>query len=168
MLNLRPANRNSYNRLSRLSDEARLSSTTLSPPTPEAKETDSNRSSMTVKGIRFSTVGGLSDIDFDKALRKFASERDSFLSDLSLSAGAVVPNRPQPRPKTQRIVNEDLMGLKSGVGSIRRRMSFRDMSSMKKQASVKRQCGYSDPDFLAFGSVMTVMTEPVCTALKLY
>lgn len=78
-------------------------------------------------------------MDFDKALRKFASERDSFLSDLTLSAGAVVPNRPKPRSKTQRIVNEEATGLKSGVGSIRRRISFRDMNSLKRQTSVARQ-----------------------------
>lgn len=82
-------------------------------------------------------------MDFDRALRKFASERDSFLSDLTLSAGAVVPNRPRPRPKTQRIVNEDAGGLKSGVGSIRRRISFRDMNSMKRQSSVNRSCKLS-------------------------
>lgn len=80
-------------------------------------------------------------MDFDNALRKFALERDSFLSDLSLSAGAVVPSRLKPRPKTQRIVGEDVgVGLKSGVGSIRRRISFRDMNSMKRQSSVNRQC----------------------------
>lgn len=81
-------------------------------------------------------------MDFDRALRKFASERDSFLSDLTLSAGAVVPNRPKPRPKTQRIVNEEAAGLKSGGGSLRRRVSFRDMNSLKRQTSVARQGKY--------------------------
>lgn len=133
--------RNSYQRLSRLSDEARLSvaSITLSP---DRKGTDSNRSSTTIKGIQISgTTSNLSDVDFDRALRKFASERESFLTDLTLSAAAVVvPNRPKARPKTQRIVNnEDVGGLKSGAGSIRRRISFRDMNSMKRQSSVNRQ-----------------------------
>lgn len=134
------AKRNSYQRLSNLSDEARLSITSLSL-FPETKGTDSNRSSITIKG---SQINGnsrlLSDTDFENALKKFASQRDSFLSDLTLSAGAVVPNRPKARPKTQKIVNEDAAGLKSGVGSIRRRISFRDMNSMKRQSSVKRQC----------------------------
>ena len=84
-------------------------------------------------------TGGLNDHDFEKALRKFARERDSFLSDMNLSAGVVTPNRPKPRPKTQKIVNDDTTGPKSAVGSIRRRISFRDMSSMKRQSSVARQ-----------------------------
>ena len=133
--------RSSYNWPSRKSNEARLSNQSFS--TLEKKGADSNRSSATIKGVHLNGSGtGLSDLDFEKALRKFASERDSFLSDLTLSAGAVVPNRPKPRPKTQKIVNEDAAGLKSGVGSIRRRISFRDMNSMKRQPSVARQCGY--------------------------
>lgn len=135
----RQRKRNSYQRLSRLSDEARFSIASISS-TPEKKGTDSNRSSTTIKGIQIPGRGGLNDQDFDKALRKFASERDSFLSDLSLSAGAVVPNRPKPRPKTQKIVNEDTSVLKSGLGSIRRRVSFRDMNSLKRQSTVTRQC----------------------------
>lgn len=134
------ANRNSYQRLSNLSDEARLSITSLSL-SPERNGTDSNRSSTTIKATQVNGNGRLlSDTDFENALKKFASQRDSFLSDLTLSAGAVVPNRPKARPKTQKIVNEDAAGLKSGVGSIRRRISFRDMSSVKRQSSIKRQC----------------------------
>lgn len=136
----RKGKRNSYQRLSHLSDEARLSITSLSL-SPERKGTDSNRSSTTIKGPQINgTSRLLNDTDFENALKKFASQRDSFLSDLTLSAGAVVPNRPKARPKTQKIVNEDAVGLKSGVGSIRRRISFRDMNSMKRQSSVKRQC----------------------------
>ncbi len=131
----RNTKRNSYQRLSRLSDEARFSIASISS-TLENKGTDSNRSSVTIKGIQINGKGTLNDVDFEKALRKFASERDSFLSDLTLSAGAVVPNRPKPRPKTQKIVSEDAAGLKSGVGSIRRRISFRDI---KRQSSIARQ-----------------------------
>lgn len=132
--------RNSYQRLSKLSDEARLSISSFSP-SPEKNGTDSNRSSTTIRAVQVNSTSGLNDVDFDNALRKFASERDSFLSDLSLSAGAVVPSRLKPRAKTQRIVGEDVgAGLKSGVGSIRRRISFRDMNSMKRQSSVNRQC----------------------------
>jgi hypothetical protein len=139
----RKAKRSSYQRLSNLSDEARLSITSLSFSPDIKGGSESNRSSTTIKAIQVNGTGiggGLSDHDFEHALKKFASQRDSFLSDLTLSAGAVLPNRPKPRPKTQRIVNEDAAGLKSGVGSIRRRISFRDMNSMKRQSSVKRQC----------------------------
>ncbi|KAL8701151.1 MAG: hypothetical protein Q9201_005067 [Fulgogasparrea decipioides] len=108
--------RNSYQRLSRLSDEARLSIASVSL-SPDPKGTDSNRSSTTIKGIQINGTATLSDVDFDRALRKFASERESFLTDLTLSAGAVVPNRPKARPKTQRIVNDDGGGLKSGLGT---------------------------------------------------
>lgn len=141
----RNTKRNSYHRLSRLSDEARLSISSFSP-IPDRKGTDSNRSSTTIKGSQVNGTGALNDVDFEKALRKFASERDSFLADLTLSAGAVMPSRPKPRPKTQRIIGEDNAVLKSGVGSLRRRMSFRDMSSMKRQSTVGRQCEFlSEP-----------------------
>ena len=134
----RNTKRNSYQRLSRLSDEARFSITSISS-TPDYKGADSNRSSVTIKGIQTNGKGLLNDADFEKALRKFASERDSFLSDLTLSAGAVVPNRPKPRPKTQRIVKDDAPGLKPGVGSIRRRISFRDMKRQSSVASRQRE-----------------------------
>ena len=131
--------RSSRNWPSKKSD-ARLSSQSFA--TLEKNGTDSNRSSATIKGLQLNGSGtGLSDVDFERALRKFATERDSFLSDLTLGAGAVVQNRPKPRPKTQRIVNEDATGLKSGVGSIRRRISFRDINSMKRQPSVAKQGG---------------------------
>lgn len=132
--------RDSYKRFSKLSNEARMSIRSV-----ESKGTNSNRSSMTIKATsspnRSSTPSG--EFDFDKALFKFASERESFLSDLTLSAGAVVPARPKPRPRTQRIVADDKPAstnpLKSGIGSVRRHMSFREMSSMKRQPSVARQ-----------------------------
>ena len=136
----RKTKRSSYQRLSNLSDEARLSISSLSLAS-DKKGTDSNRSSTTIKAIQISSIGGgLNDMDFDNALKKFASQRDSFLSDLTLSAGAVIPNRPKAKPRIQKIISEDTNGLKPGVGSIRRRISFRDMNSMKRQSSVKRQC----------------------------
>ncbi|EEQ83583.1 dDENN domain-containing protein [Blastomyces dermatitidis ER-3] len=127
--------RNSSQWLPKPSDEARLSYRSM------ASETPSNRSSMTIKGSQSPNgLSLLSDGDFDKALLKFAAERDSFLSDLSLSAGAVVANnRPKPRPRTQKIVAEEVNPLKSSIGSVRRHMSFRDMSSMKRQPSLARQ-----------------------------
>lgn len=109
---------------------------------------NSNRSSMTVKGasspLRVSAMFS-EDFDFDSALYKFANERDSFLTDLSLSAGAITPNtRPRSRVRTQKIVPEDSPSpggnlLRSGIGSVRRHMAFRDMNSMKRQPSVARQ-----------------------------
>ncbi|KAL9099623.1 MAG: hypothetical protein Q9163_004898 [Psora crenata] len=136
----RKAKRSSYQRLSTLSDEARMSISSLSI-SPDKRGTDSNRSSVTIKGnqVNGTSAALLSDADFENALKKFASQRDSFLSDLALSAGAVVPNRPRPRPKTQRIISDEGQGPKSAVGSIRRRISTRNMNSAKRQPSLKRQ-----------------------------
>lgn len=109
----------------------------------ESKPTASNRSSATIKGLQ---VGGsgLSDQEFESALRKFASERESFLEDMSFTAGVTQSNRAtptRPRPRPQRVsqtVNDDGTGnLRSGVGSIRRRISTMQ-SSLKRQSSVAR------------------------------
>ena len=137
----RHAKRNSVNRLSKLSNDARFSIQSINLGS-EKNGTDSNRSSATIKAVQVNSTGGLNDVDFEKALRKFASERDSFLSDLSLSAGAVVPTRPRPRPKTQKITSDEANVLKPSIGSVRRRISFRDMTSLKKQPSVMRKCRY--------------------------
>ncbi len=100
----------------------------------------SNRSSATIKGMQ---VGGsgLSDADFDLALRKFANERESFLEEISFTTGMVQQSRPastRPRPRPQRVAqtnNEEGVGnLRSGVGSIRRRISTMQ-SSLKRQTS---------------------------------
>ncbi|OJJ44789.1 hypothetical protein ASPZODRAFT_70998 [Penicilliopsis zonata CBS 506.65] len=109
--------------------------------------TNSNRSSLsTIKGTQSPRGSSFftEDFDFDKALLKFASERESFLSDLSLSAGAITPQRPRSRLRTQKIVSEDPPSqsaslLRSGIGSVRRHMAFRDMNSMKRQPSLARQ-----------------------------
>lgn len=131
------SNRDSIQRRSaRLSFEPRKSvSSTIGP---DHKNTASNRSSTTIKGIQ---VGGsgLSDADFEQALRKFASERETFLEEIQFST-EVTPQQsrpPKPRLKPQRIVNEDVGNLRSGVGSIRRRIST--MSSLKRQPSMARQ-----------------------------
>lgn len=136
--------RDSYQRLSRLSDEAQMSIRSL--------DASSRRSSATIKAVpasdhRMSVL--MNDADFEKALKHFASERDSFFLDLTFSAGAVTqPPRPKARPKTQRIVVEDVQPSTSrGLGSIRRHMSFREMNSMRRQPSIKRngpsrQCNY--------------------------
>ena len=137
----RHSRRNSYQRLSRFSDEARMSVRSLDK---SLADTGSKRSSVTIRplpspGPRASVL--LSDADFDKALKQFATDRDSFFLDLNFSAGAVTqPNRPRVRPKTQKIVAEDIQpaSISRGIGSIRRHMSFREMNSVKRQPSVAR------------------------------
>jgi hypothetical protein len=80
---------------------------------------------------------GLNEVDFDNALRKFAAERESFLDEIQFSAGALPQvNKPKARAKMQRIFSEEAGGIKSGVGSIRRRLST--MNSLKKQPSINR------------------------------
>lgn len=140
----RNGRRNSVQRLSRLSNEASMS---MRSSGSDPKGSHSNRSSMTIRGAGGAAspnrTSFLGDFDFDKALLKFASERETFLSDLSLSAGAITNTRPKPRPRTQRIISDEQLPqtnpLKSGIGSVRRHMSFRDMNSMKRQPSVARQ-----------------------------
>jgi hypothetical protein len=90
------------------------------------------------EGIGFD--GFPADFDFDEALLKFAAERENFLDDLSFSAGAKIHTRPpMVNPRTEKLKADDADAsgrkspLKSIRGSIRRKMSFRDMSSVRKQ-----------------------------------
>ncbi|KAK4238910.1 AEX-3 domain-containing protein [Achaetomium macrosporum] len=90
------------------------------------------------EGIGFDGVPP--DFDFDKALLKFAAEREDFLDDLTFSAGARIQSRPpmvNPRTEKLKADDADQNGRKSPLrsirGSIRRKMSFRDMSSVRKQ-----------------------------------
>ncbi|KAF1987997.1 DENN-domain-containing protein [Aulographum hederae CBS 113979] len=121
----------------------------------ETKTSDSNRSSATIKGIQINGTE-LTEADFEKALRKFAEERETFLEDIQFSAGAVVTpasRTPRPRPKTQRIVSEDVGSLRSGVGTLRRRIST--MSSMKRQPSVVRNSSiYTSKRLSGYNSVI--------------
>ncbi|EAT87785.2 hypothetical protein SNOG_05394 [Parastagonospora nodorum SN15] len=97
---------------------------------PDSKHTASNRSSTTIKGVQL-LGSGLSEQDFENALRKFASERDNFLEEIQFTAGVAQQNRPtstRPRPRPQRVQhpgNEDGGNLRSGAASIRtsKRMS---------------------------------------------
>ncbi|KAK5002028.1 hypothetical protein LTR28_011918, partial [Elasticomyces elasticus] len=108
----------------------------------DIKASASNRSSTTIKGVQ---VGGsgLSDADFDQALRRFALERDSFLDEIQFAAGAMTQDKARPmraRPRTLRVTNNEeapSSGAKGGVGSLRRRLST--MNSTKRQASTARQ-----------------------------
>lgn len=132
--------------------ENRLSTSTVVGP--DSKQTASNRSSATIKGVQIGG-SGLSDADFEHALRKFASERENFLEEISFTAGVAQQSRPapKPRPRPQRVSqpppqqqqqqNEDGSGnLRSGVGSIRRRISTMQ-SSLKRQSSMARQGEFS-------------------------
>ena len=107
----------------------------------DSRGTASNRSSATIRPAQISQTGGstLSDVDFDEALKKFASDRESFVEEIQFSAGTLQQtSKARPRPKTLRITStEDPGGLKGGVGSLRRRLST--MNSMKRQPSVVRQ-----------------------------
>ncbi|KAL3427688.1 DENN domain-containing protein [Phlyctema vagabunda] len=139
----RHSRNNSWNRLSKLSIDARNSIQTLD----DLDHTASNRSSVTIKAGKTNGNGSVfADFDFDKALFKFANERENFLDDLSFSAGAPVQSRPpMTNPKAERLRFEDGEGLSSSLGrksplrsvggSIRRKISFRDMNSMKRQPS---------------------------------
>lgn len=145
-------------RRSRYSFEARKSigsiiNTTVEPPTP-----NSNRSSTTIRAVKPPGGSGLSDDAFEEALKKFATERDSFLEDIHIQAGTVpTPTQRRPRPRTVRITPDENTlngagsGLQRGVGSIRRRLSTmnstkRQPSVMSRQSSVrtsKRLSGYN-------------------------
>lgn len=86
------------------------------------------------------------DFDFDTALRKFATERENFLEDLSFSAGAVQNHPRKPPPLNARI--QKVMDSSSNAspslsksGSLRRRISLRDLNSMRRAPSVvNRAC----------------------------
>jgi hypothetical protein len=126
------------------------SSATIRPiPAPDLgnNNTDTNTNGNAVFGLNgFGGGEGIGfdgvppDFDFDKALLKFAAEREDFLDDLTFSAGARIQSRPpMVNPRTEKLKAEDAdqngrkSPLRSIRGSIRRKMSFRDMSSVRKQ-----------------------------------
>jgi hypothetical protein len=130
----------------RLSYEHRKSTGTIVGP--DSKQTASNRSSTTIKGVQLGG-SGLSDQDFENALRKFASERDTFLEEIQFSAGITqqsrsTPSKPaRPRPQRIQLQQEDGVGNhRTGVGSIRRRISTMQ-SSLKRTSSVATRQGKS-------------------------
>ncbi|PHH65121.1 hypothetical protein CDD81_3252 [Ophiocordyceps australis] len=164
----RHSRQNSANRLSKTSCDGRFSMATF-----EEREgtTRSNRSSATIKPTKTSDSNGsangnsnghanvsaanaggtaaeaapLGHFDFDTALVKFAAERETFLQDLSFSAGAKTQSRPpMVKPRAERIRADEtppsgrMSPLKSIKGSIRRKISFRDMNSMRKQPAAAR------------------------------
>lgn len=125
--------------------------------TIKASATSNGTTNGLTNGLSNGSSGSLlGDFDFDKALLKFASEREHFLDDLSYSAGATVQKPPpmtsaRANPRTDRLKIEEsdtglgMNGRRSPLrnvgGSIRRKISFRDMSSIRRQTStVQRSC----------------------------
>ncbi|KAI0014632.1 dDENN domain-containing protein [Xylariomycetidae sp. FL0641] len=143
-------------RHSRQSSNNRLSKASIANSIGTLEEVDgntrSNRSSATIRpnpAPGGSTQEGLfGDFDFDKALVKFAAERENFLEDLSFSAGAKTHSRPpMVNPRAERIKADEtpsgrlspMKSLRGSIrGSIRRKISFRDMNSARKQPTTPR------------------------------
>ncbi len=133
--------KDSYQRLSQLSNEAH--ETILS--VGHGSNVRSNRSSATIKpvpspGPRMSVL--VSDADFDNAMKKFANDRESFYVDLNFNSAATTRKSTKSRPQTQRIVGEELNSStipNRALGSVRRHLSFKEMSSARRQPSVARR-----------------------------
>lgn len=142
----RHSRNNSWQRLSRLSNDARNSIHSVDL----IGNSNSNRSSLTIRAVPASSTNltdngdALAEFDFDKALSKFANERDSFLEDLNFSAGTVLQSRPPMTNRAERVKHDEteVNGRKSPFGkvsgSIRRKISFRDMNSMRRQTTISR------------------------------
>lgn len=145
----RHSRNNSWNRLSKSPNDLRSSIAALD----ELEKTRSNRSSVTIKaGTTGNGKQSMAEFNFDEALLKFANERENFLDDLSFSAGAPIQKpAPMTHPRTENLRKFDSESngaaggrrspLREVGGSIRRRISFRDMSSTKRQSSMaNRSC----------------------------
>ncbi|GME34628.1 DENN domain containing protein [Neofusicoccum parvum] len=147
----RPTSSDGLSLSKRASHETRQSISSVIGPDSGPGPTASNRSSATIKGFPQIGGSGLTDFDFDQALRKFAAERETFLEEIQFSAGTLKQeDRPRPRPKTQRIVSEDASSLGAGIGSIRRRISTigrsQRNSSVMRNSSIRtsrRMSGYN-------------------------
>ncbi|KAI1765815.1 DENN-domain-containing protein [Hypoxylon sp. FL1150] len=151
-----PSANKTYARHSRQNSNNRLSKASFTNSIHTLEELDgntrSNRSSATIRPNPVPGVAGqdglFGDFDFDKALVKFAAERENFLEDLSFSAGAKTQARPPMiNPRAERIKADEASGgrmspmksLRGSIrGSIRRKISFRDMNSVRKQPTAPR------------------------------
>ena len=163
----RHSQQSSGNRLSRLSLEKRFSTHTLddfddnnthsnrssttikaSPllPTTSASSTATATQDSSFNGATNTAgLGSRNEFDFDQMLVKFAAEREIFLEDLSFSAGAKLHARPpmiSPRAEMIKADESELSGRRSPLrgirGSIRRKLSFRDMNSVRKPHNTSR------------------------------
>ncbi|TWU78687.1 hypothetical protein ED733_005942 [Metarhizium rileyi] len=165
----RHSRQNSASRLSKLSIDGRYSitsaldeldgstrsnrsSATIKPvkptgPSGNAPPTNGTSSELLMQGpIPGQGLMGMPDFDFDKALLKFAAERENFLEDLSFTAGAKLQSRPPMiNPRAGRIRADEgppsgrMSPLRSLKGSIRRKISFREMNSVRKGPTTARQ-----------------------------
>ncbi|KAJ9655121.1 hypothetical protein H2198_005977 [Neophaeococcomyces mojaviensis] len=160
----RHSRQDSYQKLTRLSTEARSSIQSLERLT----HLGSTRSNATIRRVVSSSRQSpapsspgpsnglpspsfrnsilLSDADFDNVMKKFTSDRDAFYLDLNFKSEAVAPKPsksiPKPKTRTQRIVAEEIEPSSvpnRALGSVRRHMSFKDMNSAKRQPSVARR-----------------------------
>lgn len=175
----RHSRQNSANRLSKISLDMR----SLASALDGEGSTKSNRSSATIRPVNGQTNGsslpeeivspgiGGKDFDFDKALIKFASEREHFLDDLTFSAGATVQARaPMTKPRTEQIRQDEGMPsgrmspLRSLKGSIRRRISFREMGSVRRSTGPK--AGKLSPLVVCLGMAehATDLTYRICSS----
>jgi len=138
------AGKDSHEGRSQLPDEAPDSV----PSVDGSVNVRSNRSSLTVRpvvapGPRMSSA--MSEADFENALNKFALDRDTFFLDLNFSMdNSANPSRTKSRRQTQKIVvPEEFNPVPTrSFGSIRRHLSFRDMTSTRLQPSVARRGEY--------------------------
>lgn len=140
---IRHSRHDSYQRLSQLSDEARESIHSLDGAVSLPK---SNRSSLTIRPRTSTTANrmstALTEADFEKAMKKFVTDRDTFFVDLNFNPSEPSKlDRSKSRHKTQKIVvSDELSPLPNrNFGSIRRHLSFKDMSSTKRQPSLARR-----------------------------
>lgn len=152
---------NSFDRLSRLSSVKsnstvrRVATSSHDPPSPK-----SPNAPIITTDVRVSAL--LSDADLEKVLRRFTKDRDAFYFDLSVKSEISPVKRKQsvakPRLRTQRIVAEELDSGPSPsrtLGSVRRRMSFKDLNSAKRQPSIaRRQSTRSARRMSCYNSVM--------------
>ena len=131
-------------RLSRLSDGSRFS---IYSENNDMPTTASNRSSATIRAVP-ANPNALNDDEFDRALRKFATARDSFLDELSSSNGtasSLAGGRSNIYARPSRTNGDDANGTRPGSATVRRRLSLRDLNSMKRQPSVVARTGESSP-----------------------
>ena len=134
----RHGRKDSYQRLSQLSSEAHDSIKNLENPS----NVRSNRSSMTIRAVpspgpRMSTL--ITDADFDNAMQKFTNDRESFFLDLNFNTATTTKKSNKSRRQTQRIVGEELSTNtvpNRALGSVRRHLSFKEMSSARRQPSL--------------------------------
>ena len=61
----------------------------------------------------------ITEVDFEKAMKKFASDRDTFFLDLSFnSAEKAKPTRPKSRIQTQKIIVPDATISAAGIQAV--------------------------------------------------